>query len=319
MYSFYHLSAKIGHTPHGAVYLGRDKASEVAVAIAAEDKASLPLHRILLLTKRDLSIVHLTQTHESLVRVVDLFESTRRCYTITELVSGGPLAAQLSAPLPERVARPVLRDVLRALAHLHAAGAVHGRVDAHHVVCVRRALPCRVKLVAFGAAAMRRDARLLAGDAARAAPEVVCFQRRSARSDVFAAGALLFAMLAGAPPFPAAGEASYLSAVSRGVSFAGPPADAISPEARKLLAGMLADDAGARPTASECLDAAWFRGAVSEVDAAAGEEGFGRCGSDPKTVIVDFEMAAALTARLSGGALSRHGSGEEVDTYGVLD
>lgn len=324
VYDFYHFSAKVGHTQNGVIYLGCDKKSQGDVAIHAEDKRNLPLHKMLILTKRDLSVVSATQSHECVVRVIDLFESTKRFYTVTELVSGGTLHDLLSRPLSETVARDVMADILHGLQHLHLHDVVHGNLDALHIMCSKRSLPCLVKIVAYGNAVARRDARLLGGTTSgfwqTLAPEVVCFQRRSAASDVFSAGSLLFRMLCGISPFATDHEAAYLACVSRGLAFEGKVWDGISEEARALVRNMLSDDASSRPTATQCLDCEWFRGGLADADGADLEDGLVRVASDPKTVIMDFEMARPMSRGPVGGAIRGSSANELEDlSYGKLE
>lgn len=320
VYDFYHFSAKMGRTQHGVIYLGCDKKNQGDVAIHAVDKTNLPLQKMLILTKRDLSVVEATQSHESVVCVVDLFESTRRFYIVTELVSGGFLADFLSRPLSEDVARGVMADILHGLQHLHTQDVVHGNLDAANVRCTRRSLPCRVKIVAYGNAAARRDARLLGGatmdDWQTLAPEVVCFQRRTSASDVFSAGILLYRMLCGTSPFAAEHEAGYLARVSQGIAFEGKVWDGVSDEAKSIVSRMLDDDASVRPSATDCLDCAWFRDTFVGADGADIEDEFVRVASDPKTVIMDFEMATSM----SRGAISDNSRQETENlSYGKLD
>lgn len=260
----------------------------------------IPLEQMMILTKRDVTVVNATQTHDAIVKVIDIFESTKRFYTVTELVSGGTLEEALSREaIGESVARSIMRDLLRALDHLHIHNIVHGAVNASHIVCCRRKLPCAVKLDTFGKAVSQRDARLLGGAAENctyAAPEVVCFQRRSGASDIFSAGVVLFRLLSGAEPFPVGHEAGYLGGVSKGARLDGAKWENVSSSAKKLVVGMLADEAGERPSAGDCLKCAWFGEGLVDCDGADTgrfEDGLDRMASDPKTVIVDYKTERA--------------------------
>lgn len=260
---------------------------------------------MLLYTKRDLSVVSASQSHSNLVRVEDLFESTQRFYVVTELISGGLLSTKLGLkPIAPHVARPILTNILQALAHLHSLDIVHGAVDATHIMCTKRQLPCSVKLITYGSAVARRDARLLGEAGCNAAPEVVCFERRTPASDVFGAGVLLHQLLTGQNPFPAHHEAEYLSRVSKGVD-----AERFDKGVGELLSAMLRDDASARPTAMDCLDFAWFVKGVRELD--AGCDGFERAESDPKTVIMEFERTKVTASALSKQSVEGLNSGSD--------
>lgn len=300
MYDFYHFSAKVGRGSSGVVYLGRDKRTEQPVAILAQEKTKLPLDRVVLLSKRDRNVIRATQDHNNIVAVLDIFESTKQFYTIFELVSGGTIhEALLREKISEDIARQITRDILRALCHLHSHGIVHGAVAAKNILCTRRRFPCDVKLMTYGKAMAMRDEALLTKtvvDFSSSAPEVVCFHNRTAASDVFSLGVLLFRLLSGSEPFTATHESTYLSRVSRGAQLDDQQWQNVSLSAKQLVLDMLADQPASRPTAEQCLDCAWFRQSISDVDAGDGD-GLPRCPSDPKTVIVDFDMARRRSSR----------------------
>jgi eukaryotic-like serine/threonine-protein kinase len=102
------------------------------------------------------------------------------------------LADALAAPGPARERLALARDVVAAVAALHARGLVHGALA-----------PGRIGLeggVALHAAPERRDVLGAGADAIPfMAPEVVRGGRARRRADVFAAGALVRAILAGVP------------------------------------------------------------------------------------------------------------------------
>lgn len=314
VHDFYHFSAKAGRTRYGVIHLGCDKKDQEDVAIYTVEKGYLPLQKVLILAKRDLAIVEATQTHDSIVRVVDLFESSMRFYIVTELINGGTLSSFLAQPLPEAIVIDMMADILQGLQHLHSREIVHGNLDPESIVCLSRRPPCRVKIVAYGNAAARRDVRLLGGASLKnwqqLAPEVVCFQRRTTASDVFAAGSLMYRMLSGMNPFKANNEAAYLACVSRGISVEDNVWDGISNEAKSLVHRMLDDDASVRPSASDCLNSAWFRDSIGDADPAESRDEILRMQSDPKTVIMDFEQGRSF----GGHAISRN---KKVDTYSL--
>lgn len=316
VYDFYHFSAKAGRTRFSFIHLGRDKRTQEDVAIYAVKKTSLPLPKMMILTKRDPSVLDATQSHDSLLRVHDLFESSVCFYIITELVNGIALSNILSAPLPEKTTLDLMADILQGLHHLHAQDIVHGNIDAENIICVRHNLPSRVKIVTYGNATAWRDIRLLGGRSLkewrRLAPEVVCFQRRTTASDIFAAGILLYRMLSGSHPFDEENEAVYLAHVSRGISKDEMNWDGVSDEAKGLVCRMLDDDASARPSASDCLSSSWFRDSIADGDPADNGEEIVRTASDPKTVIMDFEMGKSLGTH----AIS---SRRKVDIYDVVE
>lgn len=229
------------------------------MAIHVHEKSLLKESEMILLSKRDKMVIKATQEHVNLLSLVDIFETSSHFYTITELVTGGPLHdIMTSQPILNPLARSIMMDILSGLAHLHEAGLVYGAVEASNVVCTRGRFPCRVKLVTYGVARSRGEmtARGSVGSAA---------------GDVHAAGLLMFRLLCGLD----AGSGVW---------------DRVG-EAEGLLRKMLENEAGKRPTARECLTYDWFSASCYSKNGGGIESGaFVRLESDPKTVITDFEV-----------------------------
>jgi serine/threonine-protein kinase len=109
-------------------------------------------------------------------------------------------------PLPPARALALLEPVLRALAAAHAAGLVHRDVKPENVLLGDDG---RVKVADFGLARAVETSNLTAttgvliGTVAYLAPEQVEYGRADPRTDVYAAGILLWEMLTGTPPYSA--------------------------------------------------------------------------------------------------------------------
>jgi serine/threonine-protein kinase len=93
-------------------------------------------------------------------------------------------------PMDQGRALRIIRQVLEALAATHDAGSIHGDVKPENVVILRGLGDIRVKLVG--------PART--GDPVYSAPECA-LGPIDARADVYSAGAVLFELLTGRPPF----------------------------------------------------------------------------------------------------------------------
>lgn len=317
--------------------LGRDKQTDERVSVFVLDKRLLGNGRKFLLTRRDAGIIRSTQTHKSILRVIDVFETTRVVHMVTELTTGGSLQSFLlgNLPLSDVVVKRIAQDLLGALAHLHRLGMVHGSVCAENAVIARRktgdeATPeLGVKLCVFGLASYKHEGDLdgsglgcRSRETQGRAPEVVCFQQRSSASDVFECGTMIFTLLTGVAAFGGRTEAEYLSRVSLGAS--GPAWARLPHDAYDLLHGMLQDEPARRPAANECLAHGWFARADAEVgdggrceadggdrkegdgahtktDSACGQDAseLARFASDPKTVIVDFDAKSGKSGSRS--------------------
>lgn len=244
------LSAR-GRSEHGALYLGRQGAldREVLLEVVDPDLAQdAAFRRAYEGRARQAGALE----HAGVQAVFDTSSDRDTLYTVFEACPGQPLARRLEAgPAFDRpAALGVARDLAQALAHVHARGQRHGVLSPAAVVvdgsggAGERA---RVKLTGLGEAAgarlrkHRQDALLLAR---YASPEEVRGDPPTARSDVYALGALLFHLLAGHPPYDAARPADVLE--QHGAPEAVELPGGVEPSLAALLEGMLAKDPAAR-------------------------------------------------------------------------
>jgi serine/threonine protein kinase len=132
--------------------------------------------------------------------------STGTAYLVMEYVAGRTLRDVIreSGPLSPSRALGLLEPVLRALAAAHAAGLVHRDVKPENVLLGDDG---RVKVADFGLARavetsnLTATTGLLIGTVAYLAPEQVEHGTADPRTDVYAAGVLLWEMLTGTPPY----------------------------------------------------------------------------------------------------------------------
>jgi serine/threonine protein kinase/beta-lactam-binding protein with PASTA domain len=128
-------------------------------------------------------------------------------FLVMEYVEGPTLREVIRdrAPLDLETTLEIIEAILSALGAAHRAGIVHRDVKPENVII---ATDGRVKVADFGlaralssAATITADAGTLLGTVAYLSPEQVQRGVADARSDVYAAGIILFEMLTGAQPF----------------------------------------------------------------------------------------------------------------------
>lgn len=145
-------------------------------------------------------------THPNVVAVTDQGSDDEFVFLAMELVRGQTLRQLIrrDAPLPIRRALDYTEGILRALDAAHQAGLVHRDVKPENVLIGAHG----VKVADFGLAravttdTVTGDSDVLLGTAAYLSPEQVEVGRADERSDVYAAGLLLFEMLTGEKAFP---------------------------------------------------------------------------------------------------------------------
>ena len=145
-------------------------------------------------------------SHPGIVQVFDQGEDDGVVYLAMEYVPGRTLRDLMRerGALTPRESLDVLEPVLDALAAAHRAGIVHRDIKPENVLLADDG---RVKVADFGLAravstsTAATAAGVLLGTVAYLAPEQVERGVADARSDVYAAGVLLFEMLTGSTPF----------------------------------------------------------------------------------------------------------------------
>ena len=200
----YHVRSRIAHGGMATVYLATDTRldREVALKVMHADLARDAdfVGRFIGEAK---SVARLS--HPNIVGVYDQGADGDYLYLAMEYVPGRTLRALMRERgwLPWQEALAVIDPVLAGLAAAHQAGIVHRDVKPENVLITGDG---RVKVVDFGlarasAAVGNTRAGMIIGSVAYIAPEQVTGAPSDARSDVYAAGIVLFEMLTGRQPF----------------------------------------------------------------------------------------------------------------------
>lgn len=157
--------------------------------------------------------------HADVVAVYDLIESRGELWLAMELVDGFNVAELAKGgALPIDVACMIGLGVARALEAAHRAGVLHRDIKPGNIIVSRTGV---VKLMDFGVA---RDEALdtltktggVVGTPSYMAPELIKGQEASARSDIYAVGALLYELLSGRRLFSHATADSIWGLVATG-------------------------------------------------------------------------------------------------------
>jgi WD40 repeat protein len=206
----YEILGEVGRGGMGAVYrardlrLGRVVALKMLLGGAFADVESRRRFRAEAESIARLQHANIVQVYE--VGEHDAGGGDTRPYFTLEFVDGGSLAARLAGgPLPVRQAAAWLEPLARAVHYAHENGVVHRDLKPANVLLSRDGQP---KLCDFGVAKLMAGSDLktlsgvLIGTAEYMAPEQAAGQSGvGPRTDVYALGAVLYAMLTGRPPF----------------------------------------------------------------------------------------------------------------------
>jgi hypothetical protein len=247
----YELLDVLGRGGMGVVYRARDRVLDrvVAVKVLPLDRAQDPTS-VARFEREALAVAGLS--HRSIVAVFDSGTDQQTRFIVMEYLAGQSLAELLhdGRALRTDQAVDITVQVAAALAAAHRAGIVHRDIKPANVMLDEHG---HVKVLDFGIARLASGVSLtqtatVVGSAPYLAPELCRGAPADARSDIYALGCVLYALLTGRPPFtgehPAAIVHQQLSAAPRApIEF-----DPTIPAAlSSLTLAMLAKDPDERP------------------------------------------------------------------------
>ncbi|MCX4247977.1 serine/threonine protein kinase [Paraliomyxa miuraensis] len=204
----YRLDAVLGIGAMGAVYRGYHTGLERSVAVKLLHKDLMGSEEMRARFAREASAVSKLD-HPNCVRVTDFGNDEEYQFLVMELLEGTPLGHELQQPLPAERALGIIDEVLAGLEHAHGHGLVHRDIKPDNVFLARDGDKVRVKLLDFGIVKLQEGSGnkqltqmgMIFGTPHFMSPEQATGGEIDARADLYAAGVVLYTMLAGRLPF----------------------------------------------------------------------------------------------------------------------
>ena len=310
----YALAHKLGEGGMGVVYAARDERLQRTVAL----KTLSSLGRDENARKRFWREARAAASvnHPNICQIYEIGEDGGELFIAMEMLEGEVLADRLRrGPMSAPDALPVSLGILSALSALHSRSIVHRDLKPSNVFLTAHG----VKLLDFGLARPEIDGSysgesdvtrsgVVLGTPRYMAPEQASGETIDPRSDLFAAGAIIFEMLAGRPAF----GGRTLAEIVHATRYEQPPALTGSPVVaaidrviRQALAKKPADRPASADEMAEELRA--IRG-VSATGAPVLARALTRIvvlpfrvlRPDPETDFLAFSLADAISTSLSG-------------------
>lgn len=208
--------------------------------------------------------------HRAVVRVHEVgqfpVEGTTLTYLVTEFVPGTPLDDGLRSdrPLARRPALEVAIDLADALAEAHARRLLHLDVCPGHVLLTGSGQPAKLTAWLPGSWWLFDPAGTLVGRPSPwAAPELWLGLPSDERADLYSLGAVIFAMLTGRVAFAPGGWEALRARMTGHVPEFAASDDAVPPDLRRVITGVLAGDPSQRQPASAAALGAALRDCLS--------------------------------------------------------
>jgi hypothetical protein len=257
----YELRERLGRGGMGEVWAGRDRDlhRNVAIKLLVRDDDASPdlLHRF----ERE-AVAAAQINHPNVVSLYDRGVHDGLQFLVMEHIDGTTLARHMHerAPMAPERALEIVQEICAALVAAHRAKVVHYDIKPSNVMLTA---DNRVKVVDFGIAGFTHTHTFTVvptsmlspvGTALYGAPEQFLDQRGDERSDLYALGGVLFALLTGKPPF---GDGSPLSIIRRKLDDRPPLLSSVRPDApepvTRLLSDLLHRDPDRRPQTASAL------------------------------------------------------------------
>lgn len=264
----YLLGRAIGRGAFGVVYETTDRSTGRALAIKVLSAVEPEQEERF---RREVDALRALR-HPNIVEVVDVgrAEGPGQVFLAMELLRGATLHALCKgAPLAPARAVGLIRQLLAALERAHALGIVHRDLKPGNLLVVGTGAAETLKVLDFGLAravdapSLTRTGDIL-GTPAYMAPEQARGQRIDERTDLFAAGACLYAALAGRPPIEGA---SPVQQVVRAMAGGATPLAEVAPDVPRDLAAIVERAMAPEPSA-RFASAREMRAALEEWSAA---------------------------------------------------
>jgi serine/threonine-protein kinase len=293
----YVLEAPIGRGGMGEVWRATDTVLGRQVAVKTIDLRSLRDESGAARFEREARATA-GLSHPNVVTVHDTGVEGDTAYIVMELLPGPSLADELAdGPLPVDEVVEVGRQVASALDAAHARGLVHRDIKPGNIAY---AADGRVRVLDFGITQLSEPTgsqaltatHTVMGTAEYLSPEQALGGRVDGRADLYALGCVLYALLAGRPPFKAA---TPVATMMMHANDPVPDVRALRPDTPDWLAdlvhGLLAKDADVRPAGASTVAAALaaresLGGATTTVLPAAGAGATQRLDAVPAPPVV---------------------------------
>ncbi|GAA3627360.1 serine/threonine-protein kinase [Microlunatus ginsengisoli] len=251
----YQLVERIGRGAAGEVWRGTDRRTGEQIAAKLLRSEYVEDHELVGRFIRERSIL-VGLRHPNIVAVRDLVAEGDRLAFVMEYVDGGSLRTVLAdGPLPAGLALHASVGVLDGLTLAHERRVLHRDVKPDNVLVAsrwRETAPLGVKLSDFGVSSLLGDrggtSTGLVGTPEYMAPEQLLTGSADVEVDVYAAGVLLYELLAGRTPFAGPGT-GYVIAHRHVTSL--PPRLPVPAPLWEALEQLLDKSPAGRPTARE--------------------------------------------------------------------
>jgi calcium-dependent protein kinase len=265
------LDQELGKGGCGVVVYGENKKTSAKYAIKIVEKKDIERVRF----DREVKLLK-DFDHINIVRLFSVYDSNAKFYFVMELCTGGHLGGfierQHEGYIPEAKAKPLFRQLMSAIAHMHDRGIAHRDIKLQNILLdqITDIANMQLKVIDFGFGSKFIGAlpmRSHVGTLYTTAPEVIR-ENYDERCDVWSAGVVLYIMLSGKRPFETydtkgvlekAGKATIITNILAGrFAFYHPAWKKVSKVGINFVKDLLHPDYTTRMRSADVLEHQWF-------------------------------------------------------------
>lgn len=213
----YEVKQLLGEGSFGQVKLVTHKRTGLDRAMKIIKKAEVPAE------ERDKMLKEVTilksLDHPNILKIFDMHEDESHYYLLTEYCAGGELfdRIQKANNFNEKMAAKYIKQLLSAIAYLHARNIVHRDLKAENLLFESDADDANLKLIDFGVSSECFKGNKLKetlGTPYYIAPEVL-LQSYDEKCDIWSCGIILYILLCGYPPFNGDNDNEIIDSVKK--------------------------------------------------------------------------------------------------------
>ncbi|KAL0218825.1 hypothetical protein P9112_004478 [Eukaryota sp. TZLM1-RC] len=254
----YLLGPKLGEGTFGCVRKAVHQPTNSKVAIKVLEKSKIVDEADVKRITREIRILR-SLSHSHVVRLLEVIDSPRNLYLVTEYCSGGELFDYVAANrrLDEAEACKMFRQLVEGVDYCHRKKVYHRDLKLENILMDSEK---NIRIIDFGLSNSINGNEMLktaCGSPCYASPEMIAGSRYDGKStDIWSCGIILFSMLCGYLPFEDPSIPNLYSKILSG-TFTIP--SFVSSEASDLIRKLLTVDPQRRCTIDGIRNHPWFK------------------------------------------------------------
>ncbi|XP_070599035.1 calcium/calmodulin-dependent protein kinase type IV isoform X1 [Erythrolamprus reginae] len=258
---YYDLESELGRGATSVVYSCRQKGTQKPFAVKILKKTVDKK-----IVRTEIGVL-LRLSHPNIIKLKEIFETPTEISLVLELVTGGELFDRIveKGYYSERDAADAVKQILEAVAYLHANGIVHRDLKPENLLYATPAPDAPLKIADFGLSKIVADhvtMKTVCGTPGYCAPEILRGCAYGSEVDMWSIGIITYILLCGFEPFYDERGDQYMfkRILNCEYDFVSPWWDDVSLNAKDLVRKLIVLDPKKRLTTFQALQHPWVTG-----------------------------------------------------------